>query len=73
MTNRIIHNAATAAAPASFTLANEAGDLVRTTAGSVYRARTLQHAEEAAGYLNSPRVNGVRIGSHRMQSMFGKF
>ncbi len=72
MTYRVISNPATGpATPASFALANESGDLARTTEGSIYLARKLEHAQEAMTYLNSAPP-GFRPGSHRMQSMFGK-
>ena len=71
MTYRVISNPATPAAPASFTLANESGDLARTTEGSIYLARKIEHAQEAADYLNSA-PSGSRSGTHRMQSLFGK-
>lgn len=71
MTYRVITNPATPAGQQSFTLANESGDLARTTEGSIYQARKFEHAEEAVAYLNSAPA-GFRSGTHRMQSMFGK-
>jgi hypothetical protein len=72
MTYRIRPNPATPAAPTSFSLANEAGQLARTTAGRVYQTRKPEAAFEAVNYLNGSKVNGVRSGSQRMQSMFGR-
>lgn len=51
-------------------IVSDAGDLVRTTEGGIYLTSDYDQAREALAFLAQ---RGVRTGSHRMKSLFGRF
>lgn len=55
----------------TFTLANQAGCLVRTTASDIFITRDRSLAEEALEHLNLRDCEAKRLSSYRIKSMFG--